>query len=382
MAASALDIARALIRCPSVTPAEGGALNYLQGLLEDAGFSCQRLVFEEAGTPSVDNLFASIGAGAPHLVFAGHTDVVPPGDEAAWSTPPFAAEVRDGRLIGRGAADMKGGIAAFVAAALAHLQQKPLSGRLSFLITGDEEGPAINGTKKLLAWCESQGIRFDHCLLGEPTNPSRLGEMIKIGRRGSLSGEIIASGRQGHVAYPHKADNPLPALIRVLAALQALHLDDGNAHFQPSNLEITSIDVGNPASNVIPARGRARFNIRFNTEHSLDSLKALIARTVQEAARGAQVEVVFAPNPSDVFLTEPGPFIDLVAGAVEAVTGRRPALSTAGGTSDARYIKDACPVVEFGLVGETMHQVDENIAVDDLERLTAIYAEVLARYFD
>lgn len=378
---SALSIAQDLIRCPSVTPEEGGALNYLQGLLEGAGFTCHRLIFEDENTPTIDNLFATIGSGKPHLVFAGHTDVVPVGDEAAWTSAPFGAEVKDGRLYGRGAADMKGGVAAFAAASLQYLQEKPLKGTLSFLITGDEEGPAINGTRKMLQWCEDQGIRFDHCILGEPTNPETLGEMMKIGRRGSLTGRLVVTGKQGHVGYPHKAENPIPAMIRILGALDALHLDDGNAHFEPSNLEITTVDVGNPATNVIPAKASATFNIRFNSEHTLHSLQALVLETVEKAASGARFNLDFLPNPSDVFLTAPGPFVEKLNEAIEAVTGQKAALSTSGGTSDARYIKDYCEVVEFGLVGQTMHQVDEHIAVDDLEKLTLIYGELLKRYF-
>jgi succinyl-diaminopimelate desuccinylase len=338
-------------------------------------------VFEAADTPTIDNLYASFGMGAPHLCFAGHTDVVPVGDEAAWTHPPFSGEVVDGKLYGRGAADMKGGVAAFAAAAIDFVQSHKFKGTLSFLITGDEEGPAINGTVKMLQWCEKQNIRFDHCLVGEPTCPETLGDMIKIGRRGSLNATLTVHGAQGHVAYPHKADNPIKDALKILSALAALKLDDGNAHFQPSNLEITSVDVGNTASNVIPAKVTAKLNVRFNSEHSIDSLKALLNSTVQDAADGRAFDLVFAAPVSDVFITQPDGFIDTLKAAIKAETGQTPELSTSGGTSDARFIKNYCPVVEFGLVGQTMHKVDEHIEVSDLEGLTRIYGRLLEGYF-
>ena len=382
--ADPLLIAHDLIRCPSVTPAEGGALTCLAELLGAAGFAVHRLTFSAPDTPDVENLFAHIGAGAPHLVFAGHTDVVPAGDEAAWRYPPFSATLADAELHGRGAVDMKGAIACFAAAAIEHRAAaggKP-KGSLSFLITGDEEGPGINGTAKLLAWAKAQGHAFDHCLLGEPTNPQALGDAMKIGRRGSLSGTLTVTGRQGHVAYPHLADNPIRYLVRIMSELMSESLDYGTEHFDASNLEFTSVDVGNRATNVIPGQAQARFNIRFNDRHSLASLKSWLETRCVQAARGdVTCELDYAQGNSEAFLTAPGSFVEMVAGAIEGETGQRPALSTSGGTSDARFIKDYCPVVEFGLVGQTMHQRDERVPVADLITLTAIYRRLLDRYF-
>ena len=381
---SSLALAQALIRCPSVTPDEGGALDLLARVLGDAGFAVERPVFSEAGTPDIENLYARIGTRSPCLVFAGHTDVVPTGEPGDWRHGPFEGTVADGILYGRGAVDMKGGIACMLAATLAFLKERggDQPGSIAFLITGDEEGPAVNGTVKLLDWAKAKGERFDHCLLGEPTNPSRLGEMIKIGRRGSLTGKITVHGRQGHVAYPHKAENPIPGLLRLASALIAAPLDDGTAHFDASNLEFTTIDVGNAATNVIPATARAVFNVRFNEGWTAQSLGDEIRRRLEAAAGNAvRFSLNLQPSNSPAFLTQPDAFVDLVSAAIEAETGLRPALSTTGGTSDARFIKDACPVIEFGLVGETMHQVDECVAVADLERLTVIYRRVLEAYF-
>ncbi len=376
-------IARDLLRCPSVTPAEGGALAYLDGVLTKAGFTVHRTTFAEPGTEPIENLYARIGSAKPNLVFAGHTDVVPVGNEASWKHAPFAGEIADGVLYGRGAVDMKGGIACFVAAALDHLADrggKP-KGSISLLITGDEESIAVNGTIKLLQWAAERGEKFDHCLLGEPSNVEVLGDTIKAGRRGSLNGTLIVSGRQGHVAYPDRADNPIRGLVALIAALQA-PLDEGSEHFDPSNLEFTSVDVGNATVNLIPGEARARFNIRFNDRHSQTTLKALIEQRAHAAA-GGRVRFAFEWQPSnaDVFVTQPGPFTDLAAAAIAEVTGRKPKLSTTGGTSDARFIKDYCPVLEFGLVGQTMHQVDERTAVADLVTLTAIYRRIIDRYF-
>jgi succinyl-diaminopimelate desuccinylase len=376
-------IARDLLRCPSVTPAEGGALAYLDGVLTKAGFTVHRTTFAEPGTEPIENLYARIGSAKPNLVFAGHTDVVPVGNEASWKHAPFAGEIADGVLYGRGAVDMKGGIACFVAAALDHLADrsgKP-KGSISLLITGDEESIAVNGTIKLLQWAAERGEKFDHCLLGEPSNVEVLGDTIKAGRRGSLNGTLIVSGRQGHVAYPDRAANPIRGLVALIAALQA-PLDEGSEHFDPSNLEFTSIDVGNATVNLIPGEARARFNIRFNDRHSQTTLKALIEQRAHAAA-GGRVRFAFEWQPSnaDVFVTQPGPFTDLAAAAIAEVTGRKPKLSTTGGTSDARFIKDYCPVLEFGLVGQTMHQVDERTAVADLVTLTAIYRRIIDRYF-
>lgn len=380
-----LSIAQRLIRCRSITPADDGALDYLQELLAAAGFTCHRPRFADRNTPDVENLYARIGEGRPNLCFAGHTDVVPPGNEASWSVPPFAGEVRRRSLYGRGAADMKGAIAAFVVAALDYLDAnggKP-PGAISLLITGDEEGPAVNGTAKLLRWMREHGEHLDHCIVGEPTNPATLGEMIKIGRRGSLSGTIRVWGRQGHVAYPQLALNPIPGLVKLITHLLAQKLDEGCAHFQPSNLEFTSVDVGNPAFNVIPGEARAMFNIRFNDKWSPQSLEAWLRETLDAAAEG-EVDYLLALEPavSDVFLTEPGELTEILAAAVRQMTGREPELSTTGGTSDARFIKDHCPVVEFGLVGRTIHQIDEHVPVADLEALSGIYRRLLDLYFD
>ena len=372
-----------LIRCPSVTPAEGGALDLLEERLTALGFTCHRLPFEEPGEDRVDNLYARIGTAAPNLCFAGHTDVVPPGNASDWQVGPFEGTVKDGVIWGRGAADMKGSIAAFAAAAAAYIKaQGTEAGSISFLITGDEEGPAVNGTVKMLDWLDRHNEQIDHCVVGEPTNPHELGEMIKIGRRGSVNMVITAQGKQGHVAYPHLADNPVPHLVAALAALDALELDQGTEHFQPSNLEITTVDVANEATNVIPATARARINIRFNDRHTGQSLIDLVKNTVSAvAAKRDATLTVSAKISGESFVTQPGPFVDLVARAVEHVLGRAPELSTTGGTSDARFIKNHCPVLEFGLVGETMHKVDERVPAQDVEQLTAIYRRLIDGYF-
>jgi succinyl-diaminopimelate desuccinylase len=383
MTADPVAIAQDLIRCRSVTPEEGGALGFLQVLLEKAGFAVHRMTFAEPGAAPVENLFARIGNQKPNLVFAGHTDVVPPGDEAAWHHPPFAGEVAGGRLYGRGAVDMKGAVACFVAAALDHLaatRGKPRNGSISLLITGDEESVAVNGTIKLLQWAAQHGETFDHCILGEPSNVEVLGDTIKAGRRGSLNGTLIVSGRQGHVAYPDRADNPIRGLVTLIAALQA-PLDERSEQFDPSHLEFTSVDVGNPTVNLIPGEARARFNIRYNDRHTRATLKALIESRAQTAAAGrVHYSFEWQPSNADVFVTKAGPFTDLAAAAIAEVTGRKPKLSTTGGTSDARFIKDYCPVLEFGLVGQTMHQVDECTSVADLIALTAIYRRIIERY--
>jgi succinyl-diaminopimelate desuccinylase len=375
---AAIEIAQALIRCPSVTPLDAGALGVLAERLVAGGYRAERVPFADHGTPDIDNLYASIGSGAPHFVFAGHTDVVPPGDRAKWKHDPFSGAIEGGQIHGRGACDMKGAIAAFAAAALAF--GTPARGTISFLITGDEEGPAVNGTRKLLRWAHERGHRFDHCIVGEPTNVERLGDMIKIGRRGSLSGTLIFRGTQGHVAYPHRADNPMPAMIRALAALMDEPLDQGSEHFDASNLEVTSIDVGNTAFNVIPGEARARFNIRFNDRHTADSLRDLVLNRIVAAVGDRALQIDWEPS-SDCFITERGGFVELVAGAVQETTAIAPQLSTSGGTSDARFIKDYCPVVEFGLVGQTMHQIDERVPAADIEALSRIYRRILERYF-
>src|SRR5580700_5582031 len=384
MTADPVAIARNLLRCPSVTPDEGGALAYLNDVLAKAGFDVHRMTFAEPGTAPIVNLYARIGSEAPNLVFAGHTDVVPPGDPKTWSHPPFAGQVAGDVLYGRGAVDMKGGIACFVAAALDYLAAnggKPKHGSISLLITGDEESVAVNGTVKLLQWAAARGEKFDHCILGEPSNVEKLGDTIKAGRRGSLNGTLVVTGRQGHVAYPDRADNPIRGLVTLIAALQA-PLDRGSDHFDPSNLEFTSVDVGNPTVNLIPGEARARFNIRYNDLHSQTALKTLVEHRARDAAAG-RIHYAFEWQPSnaDVFVTKPGPFTDLAAAAIAEVTGRQPKLSTTGGTSDARFIKDYCPVLEFGLVGQTMHSVDERAPVADLIALTAVYRRIIEKYF-
>lgn len=373
-----IDLARALIRRPSVTPADAGALDVLSSALEPCGFQCTRLKFGD-----VDNLYAQIGGGGPHLCFAGHTDVVPPGDAAQWSSAPFAADIRDGKLWGRGAADMKAAIAAFAAAAARSIAKKSLRGSLSMMITGDEEGPAINGTRKLLQWLQKEKIAINHCIVGEPSNPNALGDMIKIGRRGSINCWLTVIGKQGHVAYPDRAQNPIPALMRKILHLSETPLDTGYEHFQPSSLQVTDIHIGNPAHNVIPEKATARFNIRFNpnwTGRTIDDwLRHTLSALAKESGAQYALETVVS---GEAFLTTERQFIDLIADCVETITGRRPEYSTSGGTSDARFIKDIAPVAEFGLVGATMHQTDEHVALSDIQTLTDIYELLIQRYFD
>ena len=380
MSIEPVALAQALIRCPSVTPVDAGALDVLSETLQRLGFACHRLRFEDAGSAPVDNLYARIGAAPPHFCFAGHTDVVPPGASAAWSVDPFAGTIRDGALWGRGAVDMKGAVACFVAACARVLDQRhgTLPGSISLLITGDEEGPAINGTRKVLAWLAGRGERLDACLVGEPTSAAVLGDTLKIGRRGSLNAVITATGIQGHSAYPERACNPLPPLIHLLAALDGAALDDGSAQFQPSRLVITSVDVGNRAANVIPASARAMLNIRFNDRHTAASIEAWLAAQIEAA--GGRLALACECS-GEAFFCPPGPFSAVVERAIERVTGRKPALSTSGGTSDARFIKDVCPVLEFGLVGESAHKIDEHAPLADLAGLTAVYAAVLADFF-
>ena len=371
----ALPLAQALIRVPSVTPDTGAAQAVLAEALQAAGFTVWRHSWGEAPDGPVANLFARRGSDGPHLAFAGHTDVVPPGPEDAWAFPPFAGDADDGFLQGRGAADMKAAIAAFAAAAAASGNGE---GSLSFIITGDEEGPATYGTKRLLEWMEAEGHVPDHCLVGEPTSRATLGDMAKIGRRGSVNMWISVNGAQGHVAYPHMAANPIPILVEILAALQARRLDDGNDAFQPSNLEVTDIDVGNPAHNVIPAKASARLNIRFNDEHRGQDLVDWVTETAKGISERADVTASIS---GESFRTESPAFARLVAGAVKQVTGRSPELSTAGGTSDARFIQRLCPVMEFGLVGETMHKANEMVRTEDLAALTRIYSLIISDYF-
>jgi succinyl-diaminopimelate desuccinylase len=380
MTTAALDLCRALVRCRSVTPEDGGALGVIEAALKQAGFATQRLTFSEPGTPDIDNLYARFGTSAPFLVFAGHTDVVPVGDAAKWRFNPFAAELADGAIFGRGTADMKSGVAAFAAAATDYVVRHGSSkGSIGFLITGDEEGAAVNGTEKLLRWAYEKGERIDHCIVGEPTSFEVLGDTIKIGRRGSLNATLIAEGRQGHAAYPERADNPIPKVMRLLGALTAAPLDSGTAHFEPSNLEIVSVDVGNTAFNVIPAEARACVNVRFNDSWSPESLVTELRRRL--ASVGMKFTLNVEACNAVAFLTKPDCFTELVAKVLQKKTGRRPALSTSGGTSDARFVRAYCPVLELGLIGATSHMVDEHIAVTDLAGLTEIYAAILEEYF-
>jgi len=382
----------ALIRCPSVTPAEGGALSALETMLKPLGFSVERPVFSEDGTPDIENLYARLSGNGPHLMFAGHTDVVPPGDEASWTHPPFSAAIHNGEMYGRGAVDMKGGIACFVAAVARHVEKHgSFKGSVSLLITGDEEGPSINGTSKLLEWAAAKGERWDAAVVGEPTNPERLGDMIKIGRRGSISGLLTVNGVQGHAAYPHLADSPVRGLLTLADALLSPVLDAGTKDFQPTNLEITSIDVGNPSTNVIPAKATLAFNIRFNDTWTAETLQAEIHNRLDRASGRSKYrpgrkepiafDLVWRDRPSHVFLTHDDKLISALSASVNAVAGQTPKLSTSGGTSDARFIKDYCPVVEFGLVGKTMHMVDERVPLADLETLTVIYSRFLEDWF-
>jgi succinyl-diaminopimelate desuccinylase len=374
-----VDLTAQLIRCPSVTPAEGGALALLQAELEAAGFACTRI--DRGG---VANLFARWGAQghARSFGFNGHTDVVPPGDVADWSADPFGAETRDGWLYGRGATDMKSGVAAFVAAAIDKVRQAPPNGAIVITVTGDEEGDAVDGTTAILDWMDAQGEAMSVCLVGEPTCPDRMGEMIKIGRRGSITAYFTATGVQGHAAYPHRAKNPVSAMARLIDRLSAHVLDEGTEFFDASTLAVTTIDTGNPATNVIPASCKATVNIRFNDAHTSDSLYRWLEQQADAVSGETGVGIAMTTRVSgESFLTPPGPLSDLVARVVEAETGVTPELSTTGGTSDARFVKDHCPVVEFGLVGKTMHQVDERVEVAHIEQLKTIYRRILDAYF-
>ncbi len=377
-----VGLTRALVQCRSVTPEEGGALTLLQSILEPLGFVCHRMTFSEPGTPDVENLYARLGTAGPNLCFAGHTDVVPPGDLEAWTSDPFAGEIRDGCLYGRGAVDMKGAVACFVAAVARRLESpEPIRGSLSLLITGDEEGPSINGTAKVLAWLAGRGETLDACIVGEPSNPDAVGDEIKIGRRGSVTGELVVHGLQGHAAYPHRADNPVPKLAHFISRLSGTRIDEGTAHFEPSNCQVTVISVPNTASNVIPASARATFNIRYNDIWRRSTIEDWVHLQCEAAAlaTGARYEVSFAGT-GDVFLTAPGALVDTMVAAVRAETGRVPQLTTSGGTSDARFIKDYCPVIEFGLVNRTIHQVDEHVPLQDLQMLTAVYERLIADF--
>ena len=373
-------LTKALISCRSVTPKNDGAIEQLAHWLKELGFKCEILNFKDDGTDDVLNLWARIGnEQGPALCFAGHTDVVPEGDEASWSSAPFEANEINGKIIGRGATDMKGAIASFVSATKKFLDEKKnFAGSISFIITGDEEGIAINGTKKLLNWMKEKNISFDDCIVGEPTNPKKLGEMIKIGRRGSVNGVLTVTGEQGHVAYPHFAKNPIPILLNILNDLTSDDLDQGNEHFQPSNLEITSIDVGNKATNVIPNSASANFNIRYNNIFNKETIESEINRRLKNFENKFSLEL---DHSGESFLTKPGKLVNDLSEIIFDKTGITPDLSTSGGTSDARFIKNYGNVVEFGLISETMHQIDESVDVKDIKDLTDIYYKVLTKYF-
>jgi len=373
-------LAAELIRRPSVTPKDEGVLSIVAGYLEDLGFTCHRLVFGGDGSDAIDNLYARLGEGRPNLCFAGHTDVVPPGAREAWSFDPFSASLRDGALWGRGAVDMKGAIAAFIAAVERWLAERSsgFAGSISLLITGDEEGAGVHGTKRVLEWCAARGEALDACLVGEPTSATALGDMIKIGRRGSLTGRLTVHGVQGHTAYPHLADNAAHRLVAMLYPLTSAELDHGSEHFQPSTLQVSTIDIGNPATNVIPAVARAVFNIRFNDRWTGETLKHWIAEQLGAVGGNYELEVTVS---GESFLVRPGVVADPLAEAIRRVTGRVPELSTTGGTSDARFLHAYCPVAEFGLVGRTMHQADERVDLADLVALTEIYRTFLDLFF-
>ena len=380
----AVDLSQALLRCPSITPVDAGALDILETTLNDLGFKCYRLPFSEAGTPDVDNLFARIGTNSPNFCFAGHTDVVPIGNRDDWSKDPFGGQIYKGAVHGRGASDMKCAIACFTAAASRFIGRhgKNFRGSISFLITGDEEGPAINGTKKMLDWLVKQEHTLDACLVGEPTNVEVLGDTLKIGRRGSMNGNLIVHGTQGHVAYPHLANNPVPVILKMLSAINSDVLDIGSDHFPPSNIEITTVDVGNRATNVIPTKAQARFNIRFNDLHSGASLEQHIRKIIQAVAteNEATYSIDFSIS-GESFLSSPGLLSQIIQQATKNVTGQMPELSTSGGTSDARFIKDFCPVAEFGMINATAHKVNENASINDINALTDVYNAVLESFF-
>lgn len=373
-------LSQSLIQCPSITPVDAGALGVLQGFLEAQGFTCHRQVFEEEGTEPVDNLYARIGDTAPNLCFAGHTDVVPPGDESLWVHPPFAADIAGDKLFARGATDMKCAIAAFATAAARFIADtgNNLPGSISLLITGDEEGISINGTRKMLQWLTDKGETLDACLVGEPTNPKVLGEMAKIGRRGSMNFRLTVNGTQGHAAYPHLADNPVPRLVRMLNALIASPLDEGSEHFQASTLTITTADVANPAANVIPSQATAGFNIRFNDLHTSADIERIIRERLD--SEGTPYELSLRVS-GESFLSPPGVLSNAISAAVSDITGKTPELSTTGGTSDARFIKDYCPVAEFGMISDTAHKTDEHVLVADIRALDDIYHAFIGKYF-
>ena len=375
-----IELSQRLIRCPSVTPDEGGALDELQNVLEELGFRCQRLLFSESGTPDVDNLYARLGDRGPNFCFAGHSDVVPPGDRDEWGEDPFSGVVIDGKLFGRGSADMKSAIASFISAVQRYKSNvgEEIPGSISLLITGDEEGPAINGTIKVLDWMSKNNELIDACIVGEPTNPDHLGQMIKIGRRGSFTGWLTVKGVQGHTAYPHLAENPLSKLVKMLEPLAEEQLDQGTEYFPPTTVAISSIDTGNSATNVIPQKVTASFNIRFNDSRTAEDIEEWLRGHFDSVGGSYQLETACSSN---AFITEPGALSEDLISAIKDVVGSSPEMSTTGGTSDARFIRKYCPVVEFGIVGKTMHKINEHVEIKDVELLTDIYTELLDRFF-
>jgi len=376
----ALKISQDLIKCPSVTPKDEGVFAVLETALAELGFECHVKTFEEDGLEPVTNIFAKIGKGNPHFCFAGHVDVVPVGDEDAWTQPPFGATIHDKALYGRGASDMKGAVGAFIAATEAFLDaHSPFHGTISLLIAGDEEDPLIAGTKHMLKWMDKEHLIPDMCLVGEPTNPTQLGEMIKIGRRGSVTGYLTVTGLQGHAAYPHLADNPVPKIVDILNTVKSIDFDEGSEFFQPTNLEIVSIDTGNTANNVIPAKCTAMLNVRFNDLHSSQDIINHITHAADKTGHKYAIEYHIS---GESFLTEPSKFSETVLNAIQTAIGRKPDMTTTGGTSDARFISQYCPVVEFGGVGESMHKVDEHIRISDLNDLTDIYLNVLKSIYN
>ena len=378
-----LQLSKDLISFPSVTPVDGGAINYLSKKLKKLGFKCKILEFKDKKHPPIKNLYARLGSKQPNLCYAGHTDVVPPGNINDWSVNPFKPKVKNNRLIGRGANDMKSSIACFMSAVSQFLSKnKKINGSISFLITGDEEAQAVNGTKKVVDYLIKKKEKIDFCIVGEPTNPTKLGQMIKIGRRGSLSGKLEIYGTQGHVAYPHLSKNPINSLVSICSQLKAKPLDNGNKHFQSSNLEFTSINVDNKAHNVIPARASTQFNIRYNNFHTAKTLKKKIISIVKSicAKNKTKYKIDFLAS-GDSFLTKPGPTIQMAKKIIKKITKINPVFSTTGGTSDARFIKKIAPCLEFGLVNKTMHRVDESVSLSDLKKLTKIYKNILVEYF-
>ena len=375
-----IELSQRLIRCPSVTPDEGGALDELQNVLEELGFRCQRLLFSESGTPDVDNLYARLGDRGPNFCFAGHSDVVPPGDRDEWGEDPFSGVVIDGKLFGRGSADMKSAIASFISAVQRYKSNvgEEIPGSISLLITGDEEGPAINGTIKVLDWMSKNNELIDACIVGEPTNPDHLGQMMKIGRRGSFTGWLTVMGVQGHTAYPHLAENPLSKLVKMLEPLAEEQLDQGTEYFPPTTAAISSIDTGNSATNVIPQKVTASFNIRFNDSRTAEDIEEWLRGHFDSVGGSYQLETACSSN---AFITEPGALSEDLISAIKDVVGSSPEMSTTGGTSDARFIRKYCPVVEFGIVGKTMHKINEHVEIKDVELLTDIYTELLDRFF-